>query len=546
MVNFQVRPYQTEAKAAVLKEWETGRQRTLLVLPTGCGKTIVFCQLIEELVRAGKRVLILAHRGELLDQAADKLRKSTGLGCAVEKAESTCINEFYRVVVGSVQTMMRPKRLATFPPNYFDVIIVDEAHHCLAESYQRVLAHFEDADVLGVTATPDRGDKINLGQYFDSLAYEYSLPRAIRDGYLCPIKAMTIPLRIDLTGVAQQSGDFQAAGLGSALDPYLEQIADEMVMHCAGRKVVAFLPLIATSQRFCDLLKSRGFKAAEVNGESQDRAQVLAAFDKWDEGVLCNSMLLTEGWDCPTVDCIVPLRPTKIRSLFCQMIGRGTRLSPGKSDLLVLDFLWNTARLDLCRPACLIAGSEEVAAKMTENINEAGGPVDLMEAETKAEGDCIADREASLAKKLAEMRHRKRALVDPLQFEMSIAAEDLSGYVPAFGWELQPVSDGQKDALEKAGIFPDGIECAGKASLILDRIGKRRTEGLSTPKQIRFLEGKGFQHVGKWEFDSARKLIDRIAGNGWRVPHGINAADYKPAEKRQTREAWMAEMAANG
>lgn len=164
MVTFSVRPYQTEAKAAILGEWREGRKRTLLVLPTGCGKTIVFCQLIEELVRAGKRVLIMAHRGELLDQAADKLSKSTGLGCAVEKADSTCLGEFYRVVVGSVQTMMRPKRLAQFPVDYFDAIIVDEAHHVLSDSYQRVLAHFKNADVLGVTATPDRGDMKNLGQ----------------------------------------------------------------------------------------------------------------------------------------------------------------------------------------------------------------------------------------------------------------------------------------------------------------------------------------------------------------------------------------------
>ena len=529
MVTFSVRPYQTEAKAAILGEWREGRKRTLLVLPTGCGKTIVFCQLIEELVRAGKRVLIMAHRGELLDQAADKLSKSTGLGCAVEKADSTCLGEFYRVVVGSVQTLMREKRLGQFPKNYFDAIIVDEAHHCLSDSYQRVLAHFEDADVLGVTATPDRGDMKNLGQYFESLAYEYSLPRAIRDGFLCPIKAMTIPLQINLRGVAQQSGDFAAAGLGSALDPYLEQIADQMVIHCAGRKTVVFLPLIATSQKFCEMLKARGFRAAEVNGESQNRAAILKAFDTWEDGLLCNSMLLTEGWDCPSVDCIVPLRPTKIRSLFCQMVGRGTRLFPGKEELLLLDFLWNTERLDLCRPACLIAGSEEVAQKMTENINETGAAVDLIEAEEKAESDCVTQREEALAKKLAEMRNRKQKLVDPLQYEMSIAAEDLSGYVPSFGWEMAPVSEPQKEALEKAGLFPDAVECAGKASILLDRLNKRRAEGYTTPKQIRFLEGKGFKNVGEWEFKYASNMVTRIQANGWRVPNGINPSEYKPA-----------------
>lgn len=526
-----LRPYQEAAKAAIHKEWGSGNQRTLLVLPTGTGKTIVFAKLIEDLVRKGERVLILAHRGELLDQAAEKLAAATGLGCGVEKAELSCKDELFRVVVGSVQTLMREKRLTSFPRDYFHTLIVDEAHHCLADSYRRVIDHFGGSKLLGVTATPDRGDMRELGEVFQSLAFEYSLPRAIRDGFLSPIKALTIPLQIDITGVTQSAGDFQAGALGTALDPYLEQIADEMWEHCRDRKSVVFLPLIATSQKFCNLLKDRGFRAAEVNGESPDRAEILAAFDSWDNGVLCNSMLLTEGWDCPSVDCIVPLRATKIRSLFAQMVGRGTRLYPGKDYLLLLDFLWNTTRLDLCRPASLIAQTADVAAKATENINEAGCPVDLIEAEEQAEGDCVADREAALAEKLREMRNRKKKLVDPLQFEMSVGAEDLSGYVPAFGWEAEPVNAKQALALEKAGILPDAIECAGKAEKVLGRIQDRRDAGLTTPKQIRFLEQKGFEHVGRWQFDAARRLIDRIAGNGWRVPPGINPATYTPKEK---------------
>ena len=126
----------------------------------------------------------------------------------------------------------------------------------------------------------------------------------------------------------------------------------------------------------------------------------------------------------------------------------------------------------------------------------------------------MAQREEALAKQLAEMKRRKRKLVDPLQFEMSIQAEDLSGYVPTFGWELGPPSEKQRSALEKWGIFPDEIESAGKAALLLDRLSKRRFEGLATPKQIRFLENKGFQHVGTWAIDAARSMIDRIAGNG--------------------------------
>ena len=524
----ELRPYQGEAKEAVFEQWEGGIRKTLLVLPTGCGKTIVFAKITEDCVRNGDRVLILAHRGELLEQAADKIAKATGLKCATEKAEESCLGSWYRITVGSVQSLMRETRLSRFPEDYFNTIIIDEAHHCISDSYQRVLKHFPDAKVLGVTATPDRGDMKNLGQVFDSLAYEYTLPKAIKEGYLSSIKAVTIPLQVDLTGVGVQSGDFKAGDLGTALDPYLERIAEEMEKYCREKKTVVFLPLVKTSQKFRDILNGHGFRAAEVNGESSDRAEILEDYAAGKYNVLCNSMLLTEGWDCPDVDCIVVLRPTKVRSLYCQMVGRGTRLAPGKDHLLLLDFLWHTERHELCHPAHLICESEEVAQKMTENLEkDAGCPIDIEEAEQTASEDVVAQREEALAQKLAEMKRRKRKLVDPLQFEMSIQAEDLSGYVPAFGWEMAPPSDKQKKTLEKLGIMPDEIDNAGKASKLLDRLDKRRQEGLTTPKQIRFLEGRGFQHVGTWQFDTAKKLIDRIAGNGWRVPRDIIPAEYK-------------------
>ena len=526
----ELRPYQQEAKEAVFEQWGNGIRKTLLVLPTGCGKTIVFAKVTEDCVRKGERVLILAHRGELLDQAADKLKKTTGLNSAIEKAESSCLGSWFRVVVGSVQTLMREKRLGQFPEDYFNTIIIDEAHHCISDSYQKVLKHFPEAHVLGVTATPDRGDMRNLGQYFESLAYEYTLPKAIKEGYLTPIKALTIPLKIDMSGVSVQAGDFKASDIGTALDPYLEGIAQEMQKYCADKKTVVFLPLVKTSQKFRDVLNNYGFQAAEVNGDSQDRAEILSDFESGKYNVLCNSMLLTEGWDCPSVDCVVVLRPTKVRSLYCQMVGRGTRLSPGKEHLLLLDFLWHTERHELCHPASLICDNEEVAQKMTENLEEAAGcPVDIEEAEKTASEDVVAQREEALAKQLAEMKRRKKKLVDPLQFEMSIQAEDLSGYVPAFGWEMGPPSDKQKATLEKLGILPDQIENAGKAAKLLDRLDKRRNEGLTTPKQIRFLEGRGFRHVGTWQFDTAKKLIDRIAANGWRVPSDIIPQEYKGA-----------------
>lgn len=529
MPGVELRPYQEEARRSVEDAWISGTKRTLLVLPTGTGKTIVFAKITEDMVRNGKHVLILAHRGELLDQAADKIKKSTGLGCSVEKAEQSCLDSWFNVTVGSVQSLQRETRLQKFEQDHFDVIIVDEAHHAVSDGYQRVLGYFNDANVLGVTATPDRGDMRNLGEFFESLAYEYTLPKAIKEGYLSPIKALTVPLRIDMTNVGVQAGDFKAGEIGSALDPYLEQIASEMETYCHDRKTVVFLPLIKTSQKFTAILQEHGFAAAEVNGNSDDREEVLKDFDEGRYNVLCNSMLLTEGWDCPSVDCVIVLRPTKVRSLYSQMVGRGTRLYPGKKELLLIDFLWMTEKHELCHPAHLICKDDTVAKQLTENLEKkAGAAVDLEEAEKTAESDVVRQREEALAKQLAEMKRRKKKLVDPLQFEMSIQAEDLAGYVPSFGWEMAPPSEKQLNTLEKLGICPDEIGNAGKAAKLLERLDMRRSAGLTTPKQIRFLESRGFQHVGTWDFDSARRLIDRIAGNGWRVPGGIDPQSYRP------------------
>ena len=338
----ELRPYQVEAKNAILGEWDAGRKKTLLVLPTGTGKTVVFSKVVADRVGHGGRALILAHRGELLEQAADKLKTTCGLPAVLEKAESTGVGSHCPVTVGSVQTLCRDERLAQFPGDYFSDIVVDEAHHCLSDSYQKVLGHFPAANVLGVSATIDRSDKKDLGEYFDSIAYEYTLTSAIRDGYLCPIKAQMLPLKLDIGSVGISNGDYNAGEIGHALEPYLDGIAEVMSEYCRGRKTVVFLPLIRISQYFCEKLNEHGLKACEVNGNSKDRAEVISAFENGEYDVLCNSMLLTEGWDCPAVDCIVILRPTKIRSLYQQMVGRGMRLSPGKDHLLLLDFLWLT------------------------------------------------------------------------------------------------------------------------------------------------------------------------------------------------------------
>lgn len=524
----ELRPYQTEAIKAILGEWSE-HDKTLLVLPTGTGKTIVFAN-IAKIRTAFGRVLILAHRDELLNQAMEKLHKACGLTAAKEKADSTTIGTGEAVTVGSVQTLMSEKRLSRFSPDYFDTVIVDEAHHALADSYQRVLSHFAGAKVLGVTATPDRGDMKNLGEYFESLAYEYSLRDAVNQGYLSPIRVKTVPLDIDISSAKISQGDYQAGDLGHALEPYLADIADAMVDACKDRKTVVFLPLIPISQDFRDMLNARGFRAAEVNGESKDRDVILKEFDEGKFNVLCNSMLLTEGWDCPSVDCIVVLRPTKIRSLYCQMIGRGTRLYPGKEHLLVLDFLWMTGKHKLVHPADIVCQKEEVAEDVTAALEKMGNGGDLFE----VEHDVLAERKNALQKALEAAAHarKKSKLIDPLEYVLSIEAGDLADYQPTFGWEMDEPTAKQLAAIQNFGIDSDAVTTKGMASKLLEQLIGR--VDMATPKQIRALQNKGFREVYRWKKDEASAIIAELAAVNWQPWRAHLIPDqYQPRRLRE-------------
>ena len=509
-----LRPYQKEAIQAIESGWAEYKKQ-LLVLPTGCGKTIVFSQVAKDRTQMG-RVLILAHRDELIEQARDKYNRLTGDGTGKEKASETSIDSIFPVTVGSVQTLMRDSRLQKFQPDHFRTLIVDEAHHSFADSYQKILTHFQDADVLGVTATPDRGDKKALGQYFDRIAYEYSLLSAVQDGYLCKINARTVPLEIDMSDVKVRVGDYEVNSIAEALEPYLEPIAEAIKTYAGDRKTVVFLPLVSIAQEFRDILQAHDLDAKEINGNSPDRKETLEWFDKAGPGsVLCNAMLLTEGWDCPSVDCIVVLRPTKIRSLYVQMIGRGTRPSPGKDNLLILDFLWMSEkhniskRIDICKPADLSAEKPEDREIVSEASERA--EIDLFDAAS----DAVEARRKKLAEELAAQAHKKSRLIDPLQWFVSIGDMALADYDPEFRWEMEKPTQKQVAMLESAGINPDGMS-KGQCSKIIDRIINRRNEGLATAKQVMCLERFGYRDVGMWPFELAKKKIDQLAAVGWK------------------------------
>lgn len=488
----QLRPYQTEAVNKIVERWGEWRKE-LLVLPTGCGKTVVFNTVAHE--RPGN-VLILAHRDELIEQARDKYFKMFGETAGKIKASE---RDLQRVTVGSVQTMMRHDYTGQF-----ETVIVDEAHHTISDSYMKVLDQFPEAKVLGVTATPDRGDKKSLARYYDGIAYEYGLKQAVSDGYLCNITARTVPLEIDMSNVKISLGDFQVDSVAETLEPYLPKIAEAIQEYASARKTVIFCPLISIAQELAGMIPG----AREVNGQSPDRKEVLEWFDHAGPGsVLCNAMLLTEGWDCPSVDCVVVLRPTKIRSLYAQMIGRGTRLSPGKDNLLILDFLWLCKKHNLCKPANLVTDNvddSETVSKKTEQEE-----IDLFEAASDAE----EQRRTALAEALAQQRKKKSKLLDPLEVFTILGAE-LLDYEPIFAWESADASASQVKALENFGLDAEGVT-KGYACKMLDKLIKRADEGMATVRQINVLRKHGYDPVD-WTFEQAHKKIGQLAAVGWK------------------------------
>lgn len=536
MNRFNLRPYQAACVDAVLSGFRT-HGKLLAVLPTAAGKTVIFSNTAERF--APGRTLILAHREELLAQAADKLTRATGLVAETERAERHASLDA-QVVVASVQTLMREKRLSRWPRDHFNLVVVDEAHHALADSYQRVLAHFDGhAKVLGVTATPDRGDKKSLGSYFEDVAYEVGLHELIEDGYLSRIVVRTMPVEIDLGGVRTLAGDYNDADLGDAIEPVLREIVAAMRDAIGTRKTIVFLPLVRTSKRFVELCHEAGLTAAHIDGtsdrarqrgdgraagaapersegasdrgcpqggreHSQNRADLLARFAAGEFQILSNSMLLTEGFDEPSVACVVCLRPTKVRALYAQIIGRGTRLHPGKDNLLVLDFLWMTGRHSLVRPAHLVASTPEIAEAMIAKAAAAGDEEhDLLADEI----DAKAQREAALAAELAAHAKRASRQLDPVEFALSLHELDLAEYEPTMPWHSQPASPKQLGLIERHGFDPAAIRDKGHAAAIIDRILARRNLGLATPKQVACLRRHGHPRPDLVTFTEAQAWL---------------------------------------
>jgi superfamily II DNA or RNA helicase len=485
------RPYQLDTINAVCAGWKQFRKQ-LVVLPTGSGKTIIFSWLAQ---REAGRTLILAHREELIDQAIAKLHSATGLVAYKEKAEYHA-SKSAKVVVASVQTMIR--RLADWPADHFGLVVADEAHHAIGDSWQAVLRHFDaHGRVLGVTATPDRGDERNLGSYFENVAHEVSLFDLINQGHLSRIAVRSVPLQIDLSGVKQKAGDFSDADLGSALEPYLPPIARAIKEYAPTRRVLAFLPLIATSHKFVSACQAAGINARHIDGYSSDRADILRRFAGWEFDLLSNAMLLTEGFDDPSIDCVVVLRPTRSRPLFAQMIGRGTRTDCLKDDLLLLDFLWLHNKHSVTRPAHLIAKSEDEADAITQIAQDRSAAVPGDVADTLAldlgamAGAATKQREENLRKRLEEQSKKRGKYISAEEFALTHHDMVTAEFEPTMRWHSDAITDSQMKWLKRAHIDPATVRGKGHASALLTLYFSRQNLVLASPKQRHLLRRMG-------------------------------------------------------
>lgn len=340
-MNVALRPYQDRAIDKVNKAFAENKKSALIVLPTGLGKTCCMAAIAEDEVKKGGRVLFLAHRTNLLKQASEEIENMTGIKTGYISGKSVPDTP---ILLSSIQGMGRDERLNSFKKDAFTMVMIDEAHHMLARSYDKIVEYFEGAKLLGVTATPKRGDDRDISEKFNEVCSEYTLCEAITEDWLAPIVLQNCPVNIDISHSHVMAGDYSARDIGEALLPYMENIADQIIDKAKDRKVLIFVPLVATARGMAEILKRKGALADYVAGERKNSPEVMERYKRGELNILVNSMLLTEGYNEPSVDCIVNLRATQSEALLRQMVGRGTRKADGKNDLLILDFFWKNKK----------------------------------------------------------------------------------------------------------------------------------------------------------------------------------------------------------
>src|SRR6516165_10772471 len=337
-MSVDLRPYQDEIVAEFERHVERSNRSILLVAPTGSGKTVIASAIVAGMPR---RVLVVAHRREIVNQTSDKL---TALGVyhgVIQAGEEKKLRPMAAVQVASIQTLhARAIRSSTMLMPLADLVIIDEAHHACAATYGRILEAYPDAIVLGLTATPCRGDGRGLGGIFETMIECPQVAELIGGGYLVKARVYA-PVNPDLTGVRTVKGDYHESQLADRMDR--AKLVGDIVTHWhkygERRRTIAFACSVAHSIHIRDEFVKSGVRVEHLDGTTPEpeRNAMLARLASGETEVITNCMVLTEGFDLPDIGCITLARPTKKMGLFRQMIGRGLRTADGKKDCIILD-----------------------------------------------------------------------------------------------------------------------------------------------------------------------------------------------------------------
>lgn len=546
----QLRPYQQEAYDCTLAVFEK-TDAALCVMATGLGKTIFFAHIANHFLKTG-RVMVLAHRAELIYQAQDKMKIITAIEADVEKGDEWATQSKWvqsEIVVSTIQTQVAGRdggRMNRFDPNEFSLLVIDEAHHAPAETYKRVIDYYTknpNLKVLGVTATPDRTDKKAMGQIFNEVAYSYDIEDGIEDGWLVPVEIHSKFLDyLDYSEVGTIAGELNGKDLANVLEN--EEVphgfVDGIMEYAGDKKTLVFAATVAQAEMMTEIFNRPSRKpgsARLVTGKTptEIRSQTFSDFTKSKFQYLVNVGVATEGFDEPTIECIALARPTKSRSLFTQMLGRGTRTLVGivdgiddaierreaiagskKPSILVIDFVGNSGKHKLISPADILGGkyADDVIELAKENAAATGKPANVATELQQAEREIAkraADREEAAFRDQIKLRaHFSTAKVNPFEVLDINPTRETSwhkGKMP---------SQKQLDFLHKKGVDTDGMTLT-HAKQMIDTLFKRQKTGKATFKQTKLLQKKGID-TANITFEKAGKMISQLANNRWQAP----------------------------
>lgn len=514
--NLPLRGYQEGAVEATLNSWKEW-DRVLGVMATGGGKSAICGELAaRNLESSGGRTLMLAHTRALVFQFAQSTENNFGIWSSVEAGGSS--SEDSPVVCATVQTMINRLRKGEINPEHFSLIVWDESHHILSKTHLRIADYFPHAKHFGCTASPARGDQKDLMSFFQDKSFDIDLPYLIDNGYLSPLVIHNFPLEIVLK--TEHNGDYDDDEIASSIEPYLEQCADALLEYGRDRASLVFLPLIATSKKFCAMLNERGLKSEHISGQipQEEQRRIIRRFEMGKTRAITNSALLSEGIDIRCISLLMNLRPTKSWPDYVQKIGRSTRLFdpsvhgpygtswPFKHDSIILDPLWLCEDHSLLqRPSCLIASSPEQAKEIDHELSKTrGSPSQLMDAAR----DAKSGHEERLKQRLAEMADRSARVINPIEMFIALDKPELVEYEPVSPWESDPVTDAQRGALSRAGIDTSVVTCKGQAMLIMKSIQERWDKGLATFKMCNYAKALGHPDPYKSQFQEIRNFIN--------------------------------------